>query len=102
MAILQGEIAFAQGYRVTIKERLSFDKGPVIIEEYGYELWHYADKIAWYDSQPHINDSSLSGTCPHHKHIVPDIKHHLVPAPEMSFTRPNLPVLIREIEELLK
>lgn len=29
-----------------------------------------------------------------------DIKHNRVPAPEMSFTRPNLPVLIRQIEEL--
>ncbi len=102
MAILQGEIAFAQGYRITIKERLSFDEGPVIIEEYGYEIWHYADKTAWYDSQPHVNDISLAGTYPHHKHIVPDIKHHRLPAPEMSFCQPNLPSLIREIEELLE
>jgi len=32
------------------------------------------------------------------KHVPPDIKHHRVPAPELSFTRPNLPVLIAEIE----
>ena len=30
---------------------------------------------------------------PHHKHVPPNIKQHRVPAPEMSFTRPNLPVL---------
>ena len=41
-------------------------------------------------------------TLPHHKHILPDIKHHRIPAPDMSFTQPNLPALIREIEELLK
>ena len=41
-------------------------------------------------------------TLPHHKHILPDIKHHRIPAPDMSFTHPNLPALIREIEELLK
>jgi hypothetical protein len=29
------------------------------------------------------------------------MKHHRVPAPEMSFERPNLPVLIEEIEKLL-
>jgi hypothetical protein len=30
--------------------------------------------------------------------VLPDIKHHRVPAPELSFTRPNLPFLIEEIE----
>jgi len=48
------------------------------------------------------NDISLAVTYPHHKHTVPDIKHHRLPASEMSFTQPNLPALIREIEELLK
>jgi len=60
------------------------------------------DKIAWYDAQPHIDDATLAITHPHHKHILPDIKHHRIPAPNMSFTQPNLPALIREIEELLK
>lgn len=101
-ATLQGEITFAQGYRITLKERLSFDEGPVVIEDYGYELWHYADRIAWYDAQPHPTDSALASTHPHHKHIPPDIKHHRIPAPNMSFTQPNLPALIKEIEGLLK
>ena len=65
MAILQGEIAFAQGYRITLKERLSFDEGPVVIEDYGYELWRYVEKIAWYDAQPHVGDITLSDTHPH-------------------------------------
>ncbi len=30
-------------------------------------------------------------------HIDPDIKHNRIPATEMSFTKPNLPVLIKEI-----
>jgi hypothetical protein len=33
--------------------------------------------------------------------LTSDIKHHRIPAPELSFTRPNLPVLIEEIERLL-
>ncbi len=102
MAILQGEISFAQGYRITLKERLSFDEGPVVIENYGYELWRYVEKIAWYDAQPHIDDITLASTQPHHKHIPPDIKHHRIPAPDMRFNQPNLPALIREIEELLE
>jgi hypothetical protein len=32
----------------------------------------------------------------------PDMKHHRIPAPGMSFTQPNLPALIQGIEELLK
>jgi hypothetical protein len=102
VATLQGEIVFAQGYRVTLKERLSFDEGQVVIEDYGYELWHKTDKIAWYDAQPHPDNPVLASTYPHHKHIPPEIKHHRVPAPNMSFTQPNLPTLIREIEDLLE
>ena len=102
MATLQGEIAFRQGYRITLKERLSFDEGPVVIEDYGYELWHKEDKIAWCDAQPHPDDPALASTHPHHKHISPDIKHHRIPAPNVNFTQPNLPALIQEIEKLLK
>lgn len=102
MASLQGEITFVEGYRINLKERLSFDSGPVVIEDYAYELWHKGEKIAWYDAQPHPGDPTLAGTHPHHKHIPPDIKRHRVPAPSMSFNKPNLSVLIREVEKLLK
>ncbi|MCI0699361.1 hypothetical protein L0337_46080 [candidate division KSB1 bacterium] len=44
---------------------------------------------------------TLASTFPHHKHMPPDIKHNRIPAPEMSFNRPNLAVLIREIEKLI-
>jgi len=102
VAVLQGELTFAQGYRITVGERLSFDTGSVEIDFYGYELWHEADKLAWYDAQPHPNDSMLVSTHPHHKHIPPNIKRNRIPAPNMSFTRPNLSALICEIEELIK
>jgi hypothetical protein len=101
VAILQGELTFAYGYRVVIKERLSYDDA-VVIEEYGYELWHNIEKIAWYDSQPHPDDPSLASTHPHHKHIPPDIKHNRIPAPQINFTQPNLPILIQEIEDFVK
>jgi len=76
MATLQGEITFLQGYRITLKERLSFDEGSVVIEDYGYELWCKGIKISWYDAQPHPDDPALASTYPHHQHISPDIKHH--------------------------
>ena len=55
-----------------------------------------------YHAQSHPDDPTLQSTHPHHKHIPPDIKHHRVPAPELSFARANLPVLIQEIERLLE
>jgi hypothetical protein len=59
-----------------------------------YERWLY-------DPQPHPNDPTLASTYPHHKHIPPDIKHHRIPAPGLSFDRPNLPLLIEEVERSL-
>ncbi len=93
---------FACGYTLTINERLSQEDSGVVIEAYGYELWQGEKKLYWYDSQPHPDDPTLASTHPHHKHVLPDIKHHRIPAPQLSFTRPNLPSLIQEIEELLR
>ena len=36
------------------------------------------------------------------KHIPHDIKHNRLPAPGLSFTQPNLPGLIQEIEALIE
>jgi hypothetical protein len=66
---------------------------PIVIDFYGYEVWQDEEKLYWYDSQPHPDEQSLQSTHPHHKHIPPGIKHHRLPAPEMSFTHPNLPAL---------
>ncbi len=101
-AIVQGEIAFAKGYRITLKERISFDAGQVVIESYGYELWFNEEKFSWYDSQPHTNEPNLASTNPHHKHVPPNIKHNRIPAPNIHFDQPNMQFLIQEIESLLK
>lgn len=101
LARVAGELSFDYDLRCVIRERLLYDRLPAVIDEYGYEVWRGADKLYWYDSQPHPNDESLQSTHPHHKHIPPDLKHHRIPAPHMSFTQPNLPTLIEEIEGLL-
>ena len=98
---LTGELTFSAGYRLKIKERLTFDGGALLLESYGYEVWRNSEQLYWYDSQPHPDDPTLAATDPHHKHVPPDVKHHRVPAPGLSFTQPNLPALIQEIEELL-
>lgn len=101
LARVSGEISFEQSLRIVARERLIFHRTPGVIDWYGYEVWQGAEKLFWYDSQPHPDDPTLQATHPHHQHIPPDMKHHRIPAPTMSFTRPNLPELIREIEHLL-
>ena len=102
LARVAGEVHFERGFRLVVRERLVFDRLPALIEGYGYEVWRGGEKLCWYDSQPHPDESSLRSTHPHHKHVPPDIKHHRIPAPEMSFDHPNLPALISEIEKLLE
>lgn len=101
LARVSGELHFEDSMRLVIRERVLYHRDPILLDWYGYEVWRGAEKLYWYDSQPHPNDPTLQSTHPHHKHIPPDIKHHRIPAPEMSFSQPNLPALIREIETLL-
>lgn len=54
-------------------------------------------ELYWYDSQEHPDDPTLASTHPHHKHIPPDIRHHRILAPHLSFYQPNLPFLIEEV-----
>ena len=100
-AELTGEVALAGERRLVVYERLTWDTGSLHIEGYSYEAWRGGEKLYWYDSQPHPGDPTLASTYPHHKHMPPDIKHHRVPAFGLSFSEPNLPVLIREIGEVL-
>jgi len=102
--IAEGEVFFNGGFRLRIRQELDFDAR--LITSYGYEVYKEEQRLFWYDDFPHPNDSALAATHPHHKHLPPDIKHNRVPAPQMSFTQPNLPVLIlpvliKEVEELI-
>jgi hypothetical protein len=91
----EGEVFFSKGLRLRIREELDFEAG--VITSYGYEVYRGEERLFWYDDFPYPVDPSLASTYPHHKHLPPDIKHHRVPAPEMSFEHPNLPSLMREI-----
>lgn len=99
---VKGEIFFDYGFRIVVREILDYDQTFPIIDDYGYEIWRDDEKLFWYDPQPHPNDKSLANNHPHHKHIPPDIKHHRIPALQMSFTQSNLPALIQEIEDLIR
>lgn len=95
----EGEIFFRGSIRLRMREELDFDAE--LITSYGYEVYRGNEKLYWYDDFPHPNDTSLASTFPHHKHIPPDIKRNRIPAPNISFTNPNLSALIEEIEKLI-
>lgn len=95
----EGEVFFKGGFRLRLRQELDFDAR--LITAYGYEVYKEEQRLFWYDDFPHPNDTVLAATHPHHKHVPPDIKHNRVPAPQMSFTQPNLPVLVLEIETLI-
>ncbi|HBB87371.1 MAG TPA: hypothetical protein DC047_07125 [Blastocatellia bacterium] len=99
-SVAEGEVFFTNGLRLRMREEIDLDAG--LITSYGYEIYLGDERLYWYDDFPHPNDPKLASTMPHHKHIPPDIKHHRTPAPNMSFTYPNLPALIQEIEEVGK
>ena len=99
-ATVTGELIFAGGLRLHVREVIRFDLPEPKIASYGYEVWRGQEQLYWYDSQPHPHEPALAATHPHHKHIPPETKHHRVPAPGLSFTELNLPFLIQEIERL--
>lgn len=96
-AVVKGEIHFGQGLVLRTLEAVNTRQQR--IEHYGYELWKDNEELWWYDSWPHPSVPELASTHPHHKHVPPDIKHHRVPAPGLSFDSPNLPFLIRQVEQ---
>lgn len=102
LARVAGELFFAHGIRMVVRERILYHRLPAVIDWYGYEVWRNDEKLYWYDPQPHPNQPDLQSTHPHHKHLPPDIKHNRIPAPGMSFTEPNLPRVIAEVEALIQ
>ena len=99
LAQLEGQLTFAEDILLDVWEILDIETRA--IRNYSYEIYLAGEKITWYDPFEHPHMPDLASTHPHHKHIQPDIKHHRVPAPGISFSQPNLPFLIEEIERTL-
>jgi hypothetical protein len=92
---LEGQVIFADDVVLDVWELITFESGR--IRSYSYEIYRASEKLAWYDPFEHPHIPELASTYPHHKHVLPDIKHHRIPAPGMSFEQPNMPTLIEEI-----
>lgn len=99
IGITRGQVLFRSGHILRVFEQIDFVAHRIL--RYFYELTYEDESLWWYDSMPHPDIVELQSTHPHHKHVPPDIKHHRIIAPDLSFTQPNLPLLLQEVEELL-
>ena len=97
---LQGSVQFVRDIVLRVYERVDFVECKIAY--YSYEVQQGESTLYWYDPQPHPDDVTLASTHPHHKHIHPDIKHHRIPAADLSFDVPNLPFLIEEVIAMLR
>lgn len=95
LAKLEGQVIFETNVVLDVWELLDFDARRIL--KYSYEVYRAGDKILWYDPFEHPHVPQLASTYPHHKHVLPDIKHNRIPAPGIGFEQPNLPGLIEEI-----
>jgi hypothetical protein len=96
LAKLEGQVTFKGDVILDVWELVDFDARRIL--HYSYEVYRTGEKILWYDPFEHPHMPELASTYPHHKHVLPDIKHNRVPAPGISFDQPNLPCLIEEIK----
>lgn len=95
-AILNGFVFFANEVRLHARETIDFERAQ--IQRYTYSIEQSEAELFRYDSTEHPDIPELQSTFPHHKHVPPDLHNNRIPAPKMSFDRPNLPVVIEEIE----
>lgn len=100
VGITRGQIHFHSSHTLRVFEQIDFVTHRIL--HYFYEISYQGEQLWWYDPMPHPHIPELQSTHPHHKHTHPDIKHNRIPAPGLSFTTPNLPFLIAEIEASAK
>ena len=78
-AELNGSLLFAQDVVLHVWEDLDFIDG--VITGYSYGAFRSAERLYWYDPQPHPNNPDLALNHPHHKHVPPNIKRNRIPHP---------------------
>lgn len=95
LAKLEGRIECKNGIHLEVWELIDFASHR--IRTYSYEVYRDGRKVCWYDSWPHPENASLAATFPHHRHLPPDLRHHRVPAPGITFSAPNLDVILQDV-----
>ncbi len=96
LAKLEGRIECQSNIRVEVWELIDFAAWR--IRTYSYEVYRGGEKVCWYDAWEHPEIPALAATFPHHKHVPPSLREHRVPAPGISFSSPNLDVILEEVQ----
>lgn len=99
IGMMRGQVHFHTGHVLHVFEQIDFVSQHIL--KYFYELAYEGEPLWWYDPMPHPDVPGLQSTHPHHQHTPPDIKRHRIPAPGLSFTEPNLPHILEEVESLI-
>ena len=92
---LEGRIELMGGVHLDVWELVDFAERR--IRTYSYEVYRGEEKLSWYDPWEHPEIPALASTFPHHKHVPPNLLDHRVPAPGISFTSPNLDVVLEDV-----
>jgi hypothetical protein len=95
LAKLEGRIECRNGIHLEVWELIDF--AAQRIRTYSYEVYRGDEKICWHDAWEHPEIQALASTFPHHKHIQPNLRHHRVPAPGISFDSPNLDAVLEDV-----
>ncbi len=95
LARLEGRVECPGALRVEVWELIDFSAH--LIRTYSYEAYRGDEKICWYDSWPHPEIPTLAATFPHHRHILPGLRDHRVPAPGIQFDAPNLDTVLADV-----
>jgi hypothetical protein len=92
---LEGRIECQGGIHLEVWELVDFDAHS--IRTYSYEVYRDAEKVCWYDPWEHPEIPALAATFPHHKHVLPNLREHRVPAPGIGFRSPNLDIVLEDV-----
>jgi hypothetical protein len=95
LAKLEGRIECQNGIHLEVWELVDFAAHR--IRTYSYEVYREGEKLCWYDPWEHPEIPALAATFPHHKHVLPNLREHRVPAPGIGFVSPNLDVVLEEV-----
>lgn len=100
LAKLEGHLLFEHDMTLIVWELIDFRGGQIC--GYSYQLRQADTVVVWYDALEHPTLDPAQPNYPHHKHVPPDIQHHMLPVSHMSFNKPNLPFLGEEVMRMVQ
>jgi hypothetical protein len=95
LAKLEGRIECQSGIHLEVWELIDF--AARCLRAYSYEVYRAGEKVCWYDPWEYPEIPALAATFPHHKHVLPNLRDHRVPAAGIGFASPNLDIVLADV-----